>query len=69
MNDFANLFLKLGSVFIVLGVIFVFIWSKKPEIIPDYVAEVFLTLGFIPIFFNFLDAICDFVVWIWKLFK
>lgn len=69
MSDFCNLFLKFGSIFLVLGAIFSFIWSKKPEIMPEYVVEVFLVMGFIPIFFNALDALVDFSFWIWRLFK
>lgn len=69
MSDFANFFLKIGCLLIVIGLILVIVHTKYPNQIKDDFYLAIIGLGLIPIFCNAIDAMLEFFCWIWRLFK
>lgn len=69
MSNFEDLFLKIGCVLVIIGLVLVIFHTWKPKIISDDLAVAFLAIGFIPIFFNTLDAVCYFIKWLVNLWR
>ena len=69
MSNFEDLCLKIGCVLIIIGLVLVIFHTWKPKIFSEDLALAFLAIGFIPIFFNTLDAVFYFIKWLVNLWR